>query len=471
MQGDLLIRILNVSMVSCYTIVVVMVLRALLLRWERKYVYLLWFVVFVNLCIPFRLEGPFSLVPTWIADFDIAGRSERGASEGETDYLPNVQILETEVISVRHYYTSEEEALETGLNGVPGTDSNSETTYIKSGSEEKTEYLPTEQIVENVKISPHDDMPNTAGGVPGTDVNYEVTYHDYHTEDSWNENAPGSILFLVWGSGVILLAAGNIWAVWKLKKKLKNAESFSGDCTDKDYAGRNIKTVDGIDSPFLWGLFSPVIYLPRSMDAEEYTYIIAHENYHRKRRDYIFKPLFFLIAVIHWFNPLVWAAYLLFVRDMEISCDEAVIAGASEDIRKKYAESLLKYAARQNRYTLTPITFGEPSLKCRIQNVLQYKEQNTLISAFVLCAVVAAMAGLFFNPRQGDLTTLPSGLDKIPVTQNRSDTLTIDFGNKGAEDSEVENLTSGKKFGNKMRKRRQSRLLTNWTRVQKTYKG
>ena len=207
------------------------------------------------------------------------------------------------------------------------------------------------------------------------------------------------------------------------------------------------------------------------MDAEEYTYIIAHENYHRKRRDYIFKPLFFLIVVIHWFNPLVWAAYLLFVRDMEISCDEAVIAGASEDIRKQYAESLLKYAARQNRYTLTPITFGEPSLKCRIQNVLQYKEQNTLISAFVLCAVVVAMAGLFFNPRQGDLTTLPSRPDKIPVTQNRSDTWTIDFGNKGAEDSEVENLTSGKKFGNKMRKRRQSRLLTNWTRVQKTYKG
>ncbi|MDE7416425.1 MAG: M56 family metallopeptidase [Lachnospiraceae bacterium] len=470
MQGDFLskffISLLNISMVGCYTIVVVMVLRALLLRWERKYVYLLWFVVFVNLCIPFRLEGPFSLVPAWIAEFDIAGRNE-SRSEGKTDYLPNEQIVVTETIgSVHHYYTSAEEDSVTDLNGVPGTDLNSETTYIKGESEGKTDFIPNEQIVETVSISSHNEIPAVEGGIPGTDINHEVTYHDYYTNDGRGKNARKSILVLVWGIGVILLAAGNIRAVWKLQGKLKNAEPFSGDGSIDEHADRNIRTVDGIESPFLWGVFSPVIYLPRSMDAREHMYIIAHENYHRKRKDYIFKPLFFTITVIHWFNPLVWAAYLLFVRDMEISCDEAVIANADEDIRKKYAESLLKYAARQNGYTLTPITFGEPSLKCRIKNVLQYKERNEMISILILCVVIVVMAGLFFDPQQGKLMMLPSGLENVQITQGISDPLAADYVDKGAVDSDMKDLAGKKKFVSRARKIRRSRLLSDWAKVQ-----
>ena len=470
MQGDLFIRILNISMVSCYTIVVVMVLRALLLRWERKYVYLLWFVVFANLCTPFRIEGPFSLVPAWIADFDITGRNESrpsGGSEGKSDYLPNEQIVATETISrVQHFYTSEEESPRIGSNGVPGTDSNSETTYIQGESEGKSDYLLNEHIVETESISSHNDMPIMEGGVPGTDVNHEVTYHNYYTDNSPYDSIRKSILVFVWGIGVILLTAGNVWAVWKLRRKLKNAEPFPIECGVGEHANGNIKTIDGIESPFLWGLFSPVIYLPRSMDAGEHMYIIAHESYHRKRKDYIFKPLFFMITVIHWFNPLVWASYLLFVRDMEISCDEAVIAGADGDIRKKYAESLLKYAASQNGYTLTPITFGEPSLKCRIKNVLQYQERNVAVSAFVLCVVIVVIAGLFFNPRRENLMVLHSGLKNLQIIQDRSDPLAVDFADQGAAHSDMEDLAGGKKSVGRARKIRRGRPLCDWAKVQ-----
>lgn len=102
--------------------------------------------------------------------------------------------------------------------------------------------------------------------------------------------------------------------------------------------------------------------------------------------------------MIHWFNPFVWAAYFLFVRDMEISCDEAVIAAADKDIRKEYAASILKYAARLNGYTLTPITFGEPSLKSRIKNVLHFRERSPVLSVMMLPIVVLLMTGLTAKP-------------------------------------------------------------------------
>lgn len=425
--SNLFVRVLNISMVSCYTIIAVMVFRALILRWERKYAYLLWFVVFVNLCIPFRISGPFSLVPAWIADFDIAEKSKDKVFDEKTDYLPNETIMDTVSVSGHYYQTSAEEG-----NGVPGTDSNSEAANVQSESEGKTDYLPNEEIV--VTTLPNQVVTET---VSRTEHYYNVPADGENGVAGLDRNSPGVLLALVWGIGVFLLAAGNIRSVWRLQSKLKNADPFVVDGTSDEGTNKGIKITDGIETPFLWGLLSPSIYLPRTIDGEERTYIIAHESYHRKRKDYIFKPLFFIIAVIHWFNPLVWAAYLLFVRDMEISCDEAVIANAGEDIRKRYAESLLKYAARQNGYTLTPITFGEPSLKCRIKNVLHYKESNVIFSAMLLCFVIVIMIGLIVKPRQAALKVLPDKQD-VRMTSGISavDTV-IDIGDIALDKTEA----------------------------------
>ena len=346
--------VLNISIISCYTIIVVFVLRALLLKWERKYAYLLWFVVFINLCIPYRVSGPFSLVPSWVADFDISKQNETV----QKDYLPNEEIVQIEVI--------------------PG-DKNGETVFSQ-----------TSNGVTYHNYEAEAEM-SASNGIPGTDSNSETVYFDIMNEDK--EESKNYFLVIVWLAGIGLIGAWNIGGLIKLRKNLANAVSLSE--TDS-----SIKVAQKINSPFLWGIFSPIIYLPENIDTEERTYIIAHENYHKKRKDHIFKPVIFMISLIHWFNPFVWAAYILFVRDMEISCDEAVIANADEDIRKKYAASLLKYAARQNGYTLTPITFGEPSLKSRIKNILQYKKRNIVISAIILCCVIIIMLGLSFKPQQ-----------------------------------------------------------------------
>ena len=225
--------------------------------------------------------------------------------------------------------------------------------------------------------------------MPGIDSNTGTTYHAYHMENMFDRNLQ-KILAVVWGFGVCVLAVGAVRSSVKLQRRLRDAVLVEG--TEK------IKTTDKIETPFLWGIFEPVIYLPHRIDESERKYIIAHESFHRKRRDYIVKPLFFIIAVIHWFNPFVWAAYFLFVRDMEISCDEAVIAAADKDIRKEYAASILKYAARLNGYTLTPITFGEPSLKSRIKNVLHFRERSPVLSVMMLPIVVLLMTGLTAKP-------------------------------------------------------------------------
>ena len=373
------VRILNTSMISCYIIVVVMLFRTLLLRAERKYVYWLWFVVFVNLCIPFRISGPFSLIPRWVANFDIA-------EWGNAVVLPAQSIVE-EVTSgsVHHGYVSTD-----GKGAVPGTDLNRESTYIQEEAKAYSEYIPNVKITENNTENAHEYIPERLdGGVPGIDSNTGTTYHAYHMENMFDRNLQ-KILAVVWGFGVCVLAVGAVRSSVKLQRRLRDAVLVEG--TEK------IKTTDKIETPFLWGIFEPVIYLPHRIDESERKYIIAHESFHRKRRDYIVKPLFFIIAVIHWFNPFVWAAYFLFVRDMEISCDEAVIAAADKDIRKEYAASILKYAARLNGYTLTPITFGEPSLKSRIKNVLHFRERSPVLSVMMLPIVVLLMTGLTAKP-------------------------------------------------------------------------
>ncbi len=391
MLWDIFLMVLNISIISCYTIIVVFVLRALLLKWERKYAYLLWFVVFINLCIPYRVSGPFSLVPSWVADFDISKQNETV----QKDYLPNEEIVQIEVM--------------------PG-DKNGETVFSQTSNEVTYHNYEAEAEM------------SASNGIPGTDSNSETVYFDIMNEDK--EESKNYFLVIVWLAGIGLIGAWNIGGLIKLRKNLANAVSLSE--TDS-----SIKVAQKINSPFLWGIFSPIIYLPENIDTEERTYIIAHENYHKKRKDHIFKPVIFMISLIHWFNPFVWAAYILFVRDMEISCDEAVIANADEDIRKKYAASLLKYAARQNGYTLTPITFGEPSLKSRIKNILQYKKRNIVISAIILCYVIIIMLGLSFKPQQKKVQ-VKLDIQEENYEQDVIDTLDHDFRSYSAQSQQAE---------------------------------
>lgn len=198
----------------------------------------------------------------------------------------------------------------------------------------------------------------------------------------------------LWISGICLLCIYSIYSFFRLKYFLKNYQEGPLEENDRVVKVRNLTT------PFLWGIFPPTIYLPSDIDGEEVKYILAHERCHLRRKDHLIKLWIYLTVVVHWFNPFAWLAYSFCVRDMEISCDEAVLACSEENIKKAYAGSLLKYAAKQNGYLLKPLTFGEPSIRSRIQNVLNYHKKSTIFSvmAFVCTCIVAA--GLMLRPAE-----------------------------------------------------------------------
>lgn len=150
----------------------------------------------------------------------------------------------------------------------------------------------------------------------------------------------------------------------KLQKRLKNA------VRERD----NIYLAEHLETPFVMGIIRPRIYLPASLTDKEKRYIILHEEMHIKRFDHIVKIFSFFVLCLHWFNPLVWAAFFISGKDMEMSCDEAVIKQLGSNVKKEYSASLLTLATGRRVIGGTPLAFGEGDTKGRIKNVLNYKK-------------------------------------------------------------------------------------------------
>ncbi len=155
----------------------------------------------------------------------------------------------------------------------------------------------------------------------------------------------------------------------------------------------NIFLCDWIDTPFILGVFRPRIYLPSAMDRERYTYVLAHENAHLKRRDHWWKPLGFVLLAVYWFDPLAWAAYILFCWDLELACDERVIRDMGLAERKEYSKILLACAAGAVP-SVCPVRFGGVGVKARIKSVLRYR--RPALGAVIAGGVAAAVLAVCF---------------------------------------------------------------------------
>lgn len=192
-----------------------------------------------------------------------------------------------------------------------------------------------------------------------------------------------TVLSIVWLAGVVVLCGYSMILVRKLKRTLAGSTQTE----------QRIYESDQIESPFLFGFFRPRIYLPRGLVKPERSYIIAHEMVHIRRKDYLVKPVFYLAVCIHWFNPLVWASWLLMCRDMEMSCDEAVLRKLGTDIKKEYATALLYLSVGQHTLLRGPLAFGENDTRARIKNILYYKKPviGALGAALLVLGIAAAV--------------------------------------------------------------------------------
>lgn len=196
----------------------------------------------------------------------------------------------------------------------------------------------------------------------------------------------------IWILGILIMLSYSTISLWKLKKQLKTAV----------WERENIYRIEKSHSPFVYGIFRPRIYLPEMMENTEMNYVLLHEQIHIKRGDHIYRLLAYMALCIHWFNPLVWVAFSISGRDMEISCDESVIQKMGNCVRKEYSASLLNLACGDKIVKGIPLAFGESDTGSRIKHILKYKKPARAIGvvAAAVCVILAVI--LLANPAADD---------------------------------------------------------------------
>ena len=219
----------------------------------------------------------------------------------------------------------------------------------------------------------------------------------------------------VWIAGTGLMLLYSVIQYFRLRQKLVGAIPYNG----------NVYCADYIDTPFVMGIFSPKIYLPFDIPVNERKYIIAHEQHHIARFDHILKLLAYVTLCIHWFNPLSWVAFLLAGRDMEMSCDEAVIRKLGSQIRADYSASLLRLATHKKIIAGMPLAFGEGDTKGRIMNMAKWKQPRLWVSMACLLLCAAILVACAVNPETApstDNTDPDNNATGIVTTPNAANT-------------------------------------------------
>ena len=206
----------------------------------------------------------------------------------------------------------------------------------------------------------------------------------------------------IWIFGMIALALYTAISYWRLRRKVDTAVRYK----DNIFQSENVK------SPFVLGIIKPRIYLPFNMNGQDLEHVVAHEQAHIHRKDHWWKPLGFLLLTIHWFNPLMWLAYVLLCRDIELACDEKVIKELGNEQRADYMQALVACSVNRRMIAACPLAFGEVGVKERVKSVMNYKKPAfwVIIIAVIICVGVAAC--FLTNPKQDRYTlriVVPAG--------------------------------------------------------------
>lgn len=220
-----------------------------------------------------------------------------------------------------------------------------------------------------------------------------------------------AVLFFVWLIGIFLFLGYGMYSYIKCRSMVRTAVRLTVNETSGNVR-RTIKIweCDCIPSPFVLGIFCPQIYIPFRMKEEEQQYILAHESWHIRRHDPLWKLIAFVLLAVYWWNPLAWIAFFYMTRDMEMSCDEAVLAQFGNQIKKGYSASLLAFAMERHPYSFAPVAFGEADAGRRIKNVLNFKKPHTWVAAIATLLIVIVAVSCLTNQK-------PSGTKAVNPTE------------------------------------------------------
>ncbi|MCL2702947.1 MAG: M56 family metallopeptidase [Defluviitaleaceae bacterium] len=320
-----------------------MLVRIPLKKAPKVFSYVLWGVVLFRLICPFSIESIFSLMPA-------------------------------------------------SLNTIPQAIAYSRAPSIQTGIQFAG--TPVNAAINNVPPPVISDISN-----PYSNVNINT-----------NINAPASLGNSANPIHAFLQSAGYIWVIGFISLLIYAVIGYIRLKRHIYYATLirdNVYETDSIKTPFVLGLINPKIYMPLGIEPSQYDYILKHEQTHIRRLDYLIKPFAFIVLALHWFNPFIWAAYILMSKDMEMSCDEAVLRKTDEDIRGGYSSSLLNLSVKRVSL-ITPLAFGESNVKSRVKNVLVFKKPAAWLSAVSFAVVIVLLVG-FASNRASGFTAYGSG--------------------------------------------------------------
>lgn len=325
MLKNIFVYLLHNSIAVCVVILTVFAVRLFLRRAPKKYSYILWSIVGIYLLCPIRLSSPISIY----------------------SLLNNVSDTFLEHHSLP-------------LNAKNFADKNK--TYNEKNQKTK------------------DSNKSKFDNVSSTNKNQKTKQNQNNTAGTENisQSLTVTTTAYIWLCGCIVLLVRNLFLIWRTKQTVLMA------IRRKD----NIYESECISTPFVIGIVRPKIYIPFNLSEQEREYILKHEQYHIRRKDQIIKICAYILCVIYWFQPLIWFAYFVMIRDMEMSCDEYVLKNSKSDIRAAYSTSLLKLATKTEDFNAGLPAFGESDIRKRVKNIMKFNAKKKWVSVVAAIAVV-----------------------------------------------------------------------------------
>ena len=219
------------------------------------------------------------------------------------------------------------------------------------------------------------------------------------------------VLSWIWVTGMVLMLTYTAVSYLLLRRRMEEATRLRD----------NIWQCEQVDSPFVLGFIKPRICLPYAIAEADMANVIAHEQAHIRRKDHWWKPIGFLLLSVHWFNPVLWLAYILLCRDIEAACDERVIRHMEKDEMRAYSTALLHCSIHRRRIAACPLAFGETGVKERIRHVMNYKKPAFWIVLLALAASTAVCVLLLTNPAAGNTTLMGANYKVTGVLYSTAD--------------------------------------------------
>ncbi|MBR2888893.1 MAG: hypothetical protein IKC09_01295 [Oscillospiraceae bacterium] len=350
--------ILDASLSGSVIILMILLLRLVLSKAPRRYICLLWLLAGLRLLVPIQIESPLSLQP-------------------EVPPIVNSQVQTPDPTPDRIPEADPAPMVPADPGDLPGD------VDVVVGDN------PGGNLVVTPPDRPSVEIPEGSGTVvtpgdstvtvtPGTDPVIQVK-----PAFDW-----AAVLPWVWVLGAGAMGLYTLISYLRLKHRVREAVLVD----------RNVYETAAIDSPFLLGYLRPRIYLPVGLAPQDLDHILAHEQTHLRRGDHWSKLLGFVCLSVHWFNPLVWMAYVMLCKDIEMACDESVVRNMSTGQRKAYSTALVNCAADHRSLSACPLAFGEVSVKSRILNVLNYRKPSFWISLVCVVAIVFTVVCFMTDP-------------------------------------------------------------------------